>query len=50
MKDQVTRLTSLGITAISLAEITTEKQCNEVLNGDYSVVFGSPELWLCDEK
>lgn len=29
MKDQVMRLISLGITAISLAEITTEKQCNE---------------------
>ena len=27
MKDQVMRLISLGITAISLAEITTEKQC-----------------------
>ena len=50
MKDQVMRLISLGITAISLAEITTEKQCNEVKNGDYSVVFGSPELWLGDEK
>lgn len=50
MKDQVMRLISLDITAISLAEITTEKQCNEVKNGDYSVVFGSPELWLGDEK
>ena len=50
MKDQVMRLISLGITAISLAEITTQKQCNEVKNGDYSVVFGSPELWLGVEK
>ena len=30
MKDQVMRLISLGITTISLAKITTEKQCNEV--------------------
>ena len=36
MKDQVMRLISLGITAISLAEITTGKHCNEVKNGDYS--------------
>ena len=50
IKDQVLRLNSLGITAISLAEIATDKQTKEVNNGDYSIVFGSPELWLGDEK
>lgn len=43
-------LNSLGITAISLAEIATDKQTKEVNNGDYSIVFGLPELWLRDEK
>ena len=50
IKDQVLRLNSLGITAISLAEIATEKQTKEVKNGESSIVFGSPELWLGDEK
>ena len=39
-----------GITAISLAEIATQKQTKEVKNGEYSIVSGSPELWLGDEK
>ena len=46
IKDQVLRLNSLGITAVSLAEIATVKQTKEVKNGEYSIVFGSPELWL----
>ena len=50
IKDQVLRLNSLGITAISLAEIATEEQTKEVKNGKYSIVFGSPEVWLGDEK
>lgn len=50
IKDQVLHLNSLGITTISLAEIATDKQTKEVNNRDYSIVFGSPELWLGNEK
>ena len=50
MKDQVSRLTSLGISAISLAEVTSDEKSKAIENGGYSVVFGSPELWLGDQK
>ncbi|XP_068712912.1 ATP-dependent DNA helicase RecQ-like [Montipora foliosa] len=49
MKDQVSRLTSLGIGAVSLAELT-DQQSVAVQNGEFSVVFASPELWLGDHK
>ena len=50
MKDQVSRLTFLGISAISLAEVISDEQSKAIENGAYSVVFGSPELWLGDQK
>ena len=50
MKDQVSRLTSLGISAICLSDIITESQRKAVENGQYSIVYGSPETWLGDER
>ena len=45
MKDQVEKLTSLGISAISLSEIDNEK-VKGVEKGAFSIVYGSPEAWL----
>ena len=50
MKDQVTRLHSLGVSAIALNDITSDSIEKKVVNKYYSVVYGSPELWLGDEK
>ena len=45
IKDQVNRLSSLGISAVALNDITSDSVKEKVLKGDFSVVFGSPELW-----
>ncbi len=50
IKDQVTRLNSLGVNAVALSDITSDCVKEMVLNGDYSIVFGSPELWLGDDR
>ena len=50
MKDQVTRLHSLGVSAIGLNDITSDSIEEKVVRGYYSVVYGSPELWLGDER
>ena len=50
MRDQVGRLNSLGISAISLQNVTCDLMQKGVMNGEYSIVFGSPELWLGDER
>jgi len=50
MKDQVSRLNSLGISSICLSDISTESQRKAVESGQYSIVYGSPESWLGDER
>ena len=50
MKDQVSLLTLLGISAICLSDISTESQRKAVENGHYSIVYGSPETWLGYER
>ena len=50
MNDQVSRLTSLGISAICLSDISTDSQRKAVENGEYSIVCGSPKSWLGDER
>ncbi|CAB3976789.1 mediator of RNA polymerase II transcription subunit 34-like [Paramuricea clavata] len=50
MKDQVDRLNALGIKAISLSLISSANEENDLLNGRYSIVYGSPESWLLNEK
>ena len=50
MKDQVSRLTSLRISAISLSNMSSESEVKAIENGDYSIVYGSPESWLGDRR
>ena len=50
MKDEVSRLTSLGISAISLSDMSSESEVKAIENGDYSIVYGSPESWLGDRR
>jgi len=50
MKDQVSRLTSLGISAISLSDISSESDIRAVERGTYSIVYGSPESWLGETR
>ena len=49
MKDQVEKLTSLGIPAATLSEIDEEK-AKGVEKGVFSIVYGSPEAWLKIER
>lgn len=50
MKDQVSRLNSRGISAISLSDVSSELEIRAVENGSYSIVYGSPESWLGETK
>ena len=46
MKDQVSRLTSIGISAVSLSDICSDEEMRSVEKGSYSIVYGSPKSWL----
>ncbi|CAH3161221.1 unnamed protein product, partial [Porites lobata] len=48
MKDQVSRLSSLGVSAISLSDISSAAEIKKVESGEFSIVYGSPESWLGD--
>ena len=50
MKDQVSRLNSRGISAISLSDVSSELEIRAVETGSYSIVYGSPESWLGETK
>ncbi|XP_068693066.1 bifunctional 3'-5' exonuclease/ATP-dependent helicase WRN-like [Montipora foliosa] len=50
MKDQVSRLNSRGISAISLSDVSSEQEIRAVENRSYSIVYGSPESWLGETK
>ena len=50
MKDEVDRLNALGIKATCLSLISSANEENELLNGKYSIVYGSPESWILNEK
>ena len=50
MKDQVSRLTSLGISAVSLSDICSDEEMRSVEKGSYSIVYGSPESWLGETR
>ena len=45
MKDQVEKLTNLGIPAATLSEIEEEKAMG-LKKGDFSIVYVSLEAWL----
>jgi len=49
MKDQVDKLANLGILAASLSEIS-EENAKGVVEGRFSIVYGSPEAWLKNER
>ena len=49
MKDQVDKLANLGILAARLSEIT-EENAKGVVEGRFSIVYGSPEVWLKNER
>ena len=44
LKDQATKLTNIGIPAVTLSDISEENMVVE--RGAFSVVYGSPEAWL----
>lgn len=50
MKDQVSGLTSLGISAVSLSDICSDEEIRSVEKGSYSIVYGSPDSWLGETR
>ena len=50
VKDQVSLLLSLGISATSLNNEASEADKRKVESGQYSIVYGSPESWLGDTR
>ena len=50
VKDQVSLLLSLGISATSLNNETSEEDKRKVASGQYSIVYGSLESWLGDTR
>lgn len=49
MRDQVSILRGLGISAVSLSDIKDE-EIKDIEKGNFSVVYGSPEAWLKCER
>ena len=49
MEDQVNHLRSLGLSAVNITS-QAENDHSKIENGKYSVVFGSPEAWLMNER
>jgi len=49
MEDQVKFLTSVGIKALNLTS-ASEDERKHADRGEYSVVYGSPEAWLKNER
>ena len=49
MDDQVKFLTSVGIKALNLTSASEEQKTNAE-KGKYSLVYGSPEAWLKNER
>ena len=49
MEDQVDKLRKLGISAVFLSDIKDE-EIKEINEGCFSLVCGSPEAWLKNER
>ena len=49
MDDQVKILTDLGLSAISISS-QEELDVTKIEKGEYSIVFGSPEAWLMNDR
>lgn len=50
IKDQVNHLNSLGISAISISDIEDESVKQDIEQGKFSLVYGTPEAWLTNER
>jgi len=48
MKDRVKQLQSIGISAANISS-QADIDCSRIENGDYSIIFGSPEAWLMND-
>ena len=49
MKDEVSRLSLLGVSAISLSDISSAAEIKKkVESGEFSIVYGSTKSWLGD--
>ena len=46
MEDQVMSLGNLGIPAVAISNDTDAEIIQQVINGTFSIVFGSPECFL----
>lgn len=49
MDDQVKYLQSLGLSAVNISS-DSEADRSKIEKGEYSIVYGSPEAWLMNER
>ena len=49
MNDQVSHLCNLGVPAVAISDEMVPEMVQQSLNGNYIVVFGSPECLLSTE-
>ena len=49
MEDQVKYLRSIGVSAVNISS-QTDNDHSRIDSGQYSVVFGSPEAWLMNDR
>ena len=50
IQDQVMQLKKLDITAINISAVDNEEEKKDVEKGKFSVVYGTPEAWLLNER
>ena len=49
MEDQVKYLRRLGLSTVNISS-NVEVDCEKIEKGEYSIVYGSPEAWLMNER
>ena len=49
MEDHVPHLKELGLKAANISSLE-DGECTRVESGEYSLVYGSPEVWLKNER
>ncbi|KAK3734288.1 hypothetical protein QZH41_015131, partial [Actinostola sp. cb2023] len=50
MKDQVSSLRSIGISSVCLSDVDDDEEASKVENGEFAVIYGTPESWLTNER
>ena len=50
IKDQVSHLKKLGLTAINISDIEQEEEKRQLEEGLYRIVYGTPEAWLLNTR